>query len=246
MESLLSTNLPEKPITDPNLVWGKWKASPSRQNTGELLKSLQPTLDKGLKQFSGGNAASPVLRAHAKILALTAARSYSPQQGNLQNHVMSHLQRLQRLSAASNLTRLPEQLSADFQRLSQHENEFRDKYGRDPSDAETTDITGLSAKRLARIRQVKMPIAEGQLVGDESSSNKYSDGAAKAWVDYIYHDLSPTDQVIVDCTLGRNNTPILPASQIAKRLGITNSAVSQRTAKIQQLIDARHELSPFE
>jgi DNA-directed RNA polymerase specialized sigma subunit len=229
---------------DPDASWHSWRANPSPDATGQLLKSLQPVMDKGLRQFSGGNAASPNMRSHAKLLTLTAARSFNPEQGNLQNHVMQHLQRLQRLSAASSLMKVPEQISNDFQRLSQHEAEFRDKFGRDPSDAETTNLTGLSQKRIARIRQVHLPVAEGQSVGDVVS-NKYDDAATSAWIDYLYHDMSPTDQVIVDCTMGRNGATKLPVNQIAQRLGITSGAVSQRTSKIQQLIDSRHELSPF-
>lgn len=236
---------PAEPLTDPNLAWGTWKKQPSKVATGQLLRTLQPTMAKGLRQFGGPNASSPVLKSHAKLLAINAAHTFNPEQGDIRTHVMSHLQRLQRLSAASSLTRLPDQLSSDFQRLSQHESEFRDKYGRDPSDGETTDITGLSQKRLAKIRQTHMPVAEGQLIGEQSGSDKYEHAAQKAWVDYLYHDMSPTDQIITDYTLGRNNSPILPVNQIAKRLGITASAVSQRTLKLQQMIDSRHELSPF-
>lgn len=235
---------PLKPV-DPATVWQGWKADPSPAATGQLLQALQPTINKGLSQFSGGNAASPNMRSHAKLLTLTAARSYNPAQGNLQGHVLQHLQRLQRLSASTSLMKIPDQVSADFRRLSQHEAEFRDRYGRDPSDAETTDLTGLSPKRLARIRGVRIPIAEGQSIDGTGTSKKYENSATDAWIDYIYHDLSPIDQVIIDCTLGRNGTPALPSGQIAKRLGITAGAVSQRTAKIQQMIDARHELSPF-
>lgn len=233
------------PVNDPNMSWSAWSKQPSPANAGKMLQSLKPTLDKGLRQFAGASASSPIMRSHAKLLALNAARGYNPAQGDIRTHVMSHLQRLQRLNAASSLTRLPDQLSSDFQRLSQHEAEFRDKYGRDPSDGETTDLTGLSPKRLEKIRGAKIPIAEGQLVGEQSNSDKYEKSSEKAWVDYLYHDMSPTDQVIMDYTLGRNGSPVLQVGQIAKRLGITAGAVSQRTAKLQQLIDSRHELSPF-
>jgi hypothetical protein len=54
---------------------------------------------------------------------------------------------------------------------------------------------------------------------------------------FLYHDLDPHDQVILEYGLGLNGSPKLPAAQIARRLRISPGAVSQRASRIQQQLD---------
>jgi Mn-dependent DtxR family transcriptional regulator len=60
-------------------------------------------------------------------------------------------------------------------------------------------------------------------------------------LDFVYGDLSPTDKLIMDMTLGRNGRRTAATQDIARRLNITPGAVSQRAAKIQQMIDQRYQ-----
>ncbi len=54
---------------------------------------------------------------------------------------------------------------------------------------------------------------------------------------FLYHDLDPYDQVILEYGLGLNGSPKLPAAQIARRLKLSPGAVSQRASRIQQQLD---------
>jgi DNA-binding CsgD family transcriptional regulator len=62
-----------------------------------------------------------------------------------------------------------------------------------------------------------------------------------AWIDFVYGDLSPTDKLVMDMTLGRNGRRKASTQDIARRLNISPGAVSQRAAKIQAMIDTRHQ-----
>ena len=65
--------------------------------------------------------------------------------------------------------------------------------------------------------------------------------AADAWANFVYGDLGPTDQLIMDMTLGRNGRRRASTQEIARRLNITPGAVSQRAAKIQAMLDKRYD-----
>jgi DNA-directed RNA polymerase specialized sigma subunit len=175
--------------------------------------------------------------------------TYNPQQGTLKTHLLSQLQSLRRASAQEQqIISIPEQVGLDYQHLVDAENELRDQLGRDPADSEIADRTGLSYKRLAHIRRSQGSVSEGSVLASNDGMGMPAtqipgrDQEAEAWVGFVYADLGPVDRVIMDYSLGRNGTPKLGATEIAKRLGITPGAVSQRAAKIQQLLDARHEL----
>lgn len=228
-----------------------WKASPTPATNSKLLTAVHPVIQTALQSYGGSSAASPTLRSKARQMALHAFQSYDPSRGRLRTHLLSQLQSLRRAAAKEqNIIGLPEQVGLDYQHLTQAENELRDQLGRDPSDAETADHTGLSFKRLAYIRQARMPVAEGTSEVPDAEGNMSSPASALpgaddslAWQEFVYHDLGTTDKVIMDYVLGRHGSPRLPPGEIAKRLGITVGAVSQRTAKMQKLLDQRNEMS---
>ncbi len=229
-------------------TWTAWKNDPTPVNSSALLGKVQPIFDTTLRHYGGGNA-SPTLRSRAKLLALDAFKTYDPAKGKLKTHLYSHMQGLQRYAAREqNIISLPERVALDHAHMIESQTVLRDRLGRDPSDAEISDYTGLSAKRLQYIRQSHVPVSEGAASvideeGDMSDPAVSIPGSRNtAWETFVYHDLGQTDKLIMDYVLGRNGRPRLPTNKIAQRLGITPSAVSQRTAKIQQLLDMRDRM----
>ncbi len=226
-----------------------WKSTPTPQTSGKLLTAVRPVIDTALRSYGGSGAQSPNLRSRARQMTLQAFQTYDPYQGSIKTHLLSQLRGLQRHSAQEQqIIRIPEQVGLDYQHLLSSENELRDQLGRDPSDAEIGDHTGLSAKRLAYIRQSRGSVAEGtfspagstaELPASQGVNNHEEEDA---WTNFVYADLGPVDRVVLDYSLGRNGSPKLSTQQIAQRLGVTSGAISQRTAKLQALLDSRHEL----
>lgn len=232
-------------------LFDTWRKTPSPEINTKLLGTVQPIIDTAVNSYAG-QSASPTLKNKARLMALKALGTYDPQKGNVKTHLLSQLQSLRRAAAQEqNIIGIPEQVGLDFQRLSAAENELRDSLSRDPSDDELADMTGLSTRRIKKIRAFNQPISEGMTAmqsGDsEDDTNteiastlpnytKHTD----AWLDFVHGDLSPTDKLIMDMTLGRNGRRRTSTQDIARRLNITPGAVSQRAAKIQQMIDQRH------
>lgn len=232
-------------------LYPQWQQNATPETNTKLLGTLQPIIDTAVNSYAGASA-SPTLRNKARLMALKAMHTYDPQRGTVKTHLLSQLQSLRRAAAQEqNIISIPEQAGLDFQRLSAAENELRDQLSRDPSDDEIADYTGLSTRRIKKIRGFNQPVAEGTTIaniGSEESANtdiastlpNYTK-ATDAWLNFVYDDLSPTDKLIMDMTLGRNGRRRTSTQDIARRLNITPGAVSQRAAKIQGMIDERYK-----
>ena len=236
-------------------LYPQWATNKTPETNTALLRTIQPVIDTAVMSYAG-QAASPNLKSRAKLMALKALDTYDPNRGNVRTHLLSQLQSLRRLSAQNqNIIAIPEQVGLDYARLNESENELRDQLGRDPTDDEIADATGLSTRRIQKIRAFNQPVAEGMTTrevadeesygGDVASVIPNSNRAVDAWFNFIYEDLSPVDKLIADMTLGRNGRRKTSTQEIARRLNITPGAVSQRAAKIQAMLDKQYTQGTF-
>lgn len=232
---------------DFDTTFDEWKKTQTPATNTKILGTVQPVIETALSSYVG-QSATPAIRSRAKLMALKALNTFDPAAGNVRTHLLSQLQSLRRLSAQEqNIIGIPEQVGLDYQKLSEAENELRDRLSRDPSDDEVADATGLSIRRIKKIRAFNQPIAEGSTIietGDDyadaggiASNVPGQTNAQDAWLDFVYGDLSPTDKLIMDMTLGRNGRRKTSTQDIAKKLNISPGAVSQRAAKIQNMLN---------
>lgn len=229
-------------------VFTEWTKNKTPATNTRLLNTVQPVVDTALSSYA--EAASPALKSRARLLALQAMESYDPAKGNVRTHLLTNLQRLRRLNAQhQNIIKVPEQVGLDFQKIDTAQEDLRDQLSRDPSDEELADYTGLSVRRIRKVRSFNKPVATG-MTDQETTDDVGGDVASSvpgrendktnAWLDFVYDDLTPTDKLIMDMTLGRHGRRRVSTQEIAKKLNISPGAVSQRAAKIQAMIDARY------
>jgi DNA-directed RNA polymerase specialized sigma subunit len=232
-----------------------WKADPSPANTDRFLTAVDPIIRQGVSVY-GGRDANPMMTSRARRMAYDAAGKYDPTKSSLKTHLMGHFQGLRRYGARqSQVINVPEAVALDQHHLVEAEARLRDQlYGRDPSDAELADHTGLSRKRIRYIRGYRAPLAEGQAAaagaGDDGEGGGWEPAVqgpdtSRLRAQYIYDDLPGSDQVILEYAMGLNGSPKLSTGDIARRLRITPGAVSQRAAKIQKLLDAVEDAEIF-
>lgn len=235
---------------EPDLAphFNAWKASPSPETADRLLGATKPIIEEALRTYGGASAESPNLRSRAKQLFLDAAQRYDPTRAKLRTHALTQLQGLRRFAAREEqIVRMPEQLLLDRRRMSQSENELRDRMGRDPSDTEIADHAGLSLRRIGKIRSMPSAYAEGTLthvtgegagVMEPAVVNAPSDKARETWLQIVHSDLGPVDQLILEHSVGLHGKAVLSNQDIAHKLKISPGAVSQRRLRIQQKLDA--------
>jgi len=226
---------PEVKKTSLDDAYDFWNKNRSPANMDRLLRAAQPVINKALSSFAGGNKA---LGARAKKLAIDAFKNYDMQKGTkLGTHLLIRLQPLQReYTNRSSITAIPERVHLDKFRLEHAERSLGEELGREPSDDEIADRTGFSTKRIAHIRQfARRQFASGQMRSAEGKPVQVvSDQVTPEdiWFEYVHHDLDPIDKKILEWKTGMYDKKILSTNEIARRLKITASAVSQRAAKI--------------
>jgi len=225
-----------------------WMRSPTPTLSTHLLKQLNPTIQKAITTHVGPTA-SPTIKSRAKMLALDAAQSFQPSSGaKLPTHVFSQLQSLKRYAGQEGMVvGIPERMAIQRRRLDRVTSDFKNENGRDPSDDEISSLSGLNVKELSKLRRLPAVINEGRFY-DTSNPEASPDLPAvenhakpqQAWLNFIYHNSSEQDKVLLEHSFGLNGKPKLDNMGIAAKLGVTPAAISQRKVKLQEQLDHYH------
>jgi DNA-directed RNA polymerase specialized sigma subunit len=241
----------QSPSVTEQTAFAAWKARPGPETSAQFLKAVDPVINTAVFSY-GGAGRNPQLKSQAKLMALQAMKTYVPEQGTIKTYLLSQLQGLRRVAGKSQqLISVPEKVVLQRAHLQSAENELEDSLGRPASDAELSDYLGLSRKRLAYIRRAAPGVVSGSLMDNEGQAYDPvvklpgGDEGEDAWEDFVYGDLDKVNKLIMDMTLGRNGRTPTTTSQIATKLGLTPSAVSQRKAKIQAMLSARETAGLF-
>jgi hypothetical protein len=165
---------------------------------------------------------------------------------------MVQLQSLRRHAAAGQTAvRVPERLRLDRVHVERARGDLVDRLGREPSDAELTSHAGLSVDRLRRVRLAHPgEFAEGTFAHPDAEDGgpampgrpvgPAADPAADPWVRFVYGGLAAEDQLVLEHSLGMHGKPVLPKKRIARMLGVSPAAVTQRAERLNRLLEARH------
>ncbi len=225
----------EQKLQDAYDIWKKNDFSP--EYTGNFLGTAQPVIDKAITSFGGGQ--KDVLSSYAKTLAIDAAKKYDPSHGTkLSNFLFAQMQPMQReYQARTHSLHVPELARQQLTQLDQTEQELAHELGRNPSDIEIAEKASISVPRLHYIRkhygQMEMP--EGIWDAEKSEfiyAGTETQDPQDVIIEYVYHDSDNIDKQIMQYKGGLWNNPVLSTNEIAKKLGISSAAVSQRSARI--------------
>lgn len=210
----------------------------SPETADAMLKALSPVIDESLRSYGGTEAATVTARARAKKMVLEAVDRYSPERAKLRTHLLSHLRGLRRVTERSTAgVYVPEQWRLDARHVDAATSDLSDALGRDPSDAEVADRLGLPLDRVRKARSVPGVLAGSQYEGPSAGTAPADEKAWNTWVESVYADLNPIDQVILEHSFGLHGRPALPANRIAAKVNLSAGAVSQRKSRIQMLLD---------
>lgn len=241
-----STLAPKEP--DYMTTFHEWKANPSPATRSSVLKAVDPIISGAIRNYGS----SPTLKGQAKLLTLKALDTYDPGKGNLKNHLVSHLSGLQRVAAKNDqIIGIPERIAIDQSAIRHAETELENELGRAPNDMEIADHTGISLKRLGHIRNAKPGINSSRFVDEKgdifspASTRPDDDPNDDIWQTMVYYDLNNTDKLIMEHSLGLRGKQVLENRELARILGITPGAVSQRRSRIQAMLDERYTHSVF-
>jgi len=225
-------------------AYDNWAKEPDVEaNQTALLQKLQPTIDAALTSYAPNNKSA--LQTKARIIAMTAVKSYDPKRKvQLNTYVSNALKSLNRENAKrTNMVHVPENVLLEKNKIQKATDSFMADYGREPNMVELADLSGLSIKRIAHVRKYDPQKAESQMLTEKGDTffTKSSD-PQKIWADYVYYDLDPIDKKIFEWLTGHGGTDIISKRDIAKRLKISSPAVSQRVNKIIKMMEQGHNV----
>lgn len=228
--------------TTPEGIFAEWKKNPTPELGGQLLTSLTPHIEHSARKWS--KSANPVSLGRARVLVIESLPRYDPQRASLATFVDRQLQPLQRWSARKNLgIRVQTGMVQELRQLQTAETDLQESLGRAPSYIELADHSGLPLTKIAKLQQMHLPqIGEASRDGEDGGKLYTEDQAVEdnenLWQKTVYHSLNPIDQVVMQHTLGLYGAKPMTNETIARKLKISPGAVSQRKAKIQQLLDS--------
>ena len=216
--------------------YNTWLINPTPQNMSILLETLGPALTSEIHRYPGSKA---LLRGQAKLLAIKAIKSYSPDKGTaLKSWVTSQLQPLYRYSHKLRPINISEANAHKAAEIYNVTNKLTQEFGRTPTDGELADYIGIPAKKINFIRtQVKPVMIESNIVSDTEDATEFAPpvntvstlGLAK---DVVHSTLDPRQRMVFEHKTGHKGKPILTNIEIAKRLGVTPSMVTQMSNDI--------------
>ena len=242
--------LGEEP-SDLDTAYTSWKASPGPAGNTAFLKAVTPVMTSAVRTHVG--PPTPGLMSHAKHMVLQSMPSYDPKAASLKTFIYSQLRGMKRINRQqNNILSVPERVQLESYSVQSAEDELGAELGRKPTTAELLDKTGMSLKRLKRVRAYRTPMAEGQFENEETGETGFTGDtstpwhrAKSTWTDLVYGDLDPYHQSIMEHSLGLYGRRPLSNEALARKMNRSPGAISQAKARIQALLNAESTLSPF-
>ena len=219
-------------------LFGTWKAAPGPKTLTPLVQQLDPVIDKALGAY--GYAGDANMKNTARLLAVKALPRYDPEKATLNTFVFGELRRLQRVGPQQEYAvPIPERIMLERAAADRATDDLREELGRQPTDDELLDRTGLTLKRLRTLRGVPTQVVgsrtddAGQVITDAADEMDSS----RLWEEAVAVSLDPVDRKIYEWSTGTGGER-LTKTQMAARLRLSPAAITQRSARIAQKLSA--------
>lgn len=211
-----------------------YKKEKSNEALNAVIKDLKPTISYSLSNLNAHK--DPVVRAKAKSVAAKSVQTYDPNFGaSLKTHVSNQLKQLSRtVRQQRSPTKAPERQQLDALTIDRAEKEYFDKEGKEPDVNMLADNTGLSPKRIEKVRSSSFRSGtdrEDDAENDLPSGVEESDYTKDA-IKYVYDVSDYKDRKIIEHKLGYGGGKILNQKQISEQLNLNPAQVSRRAAKL--------------
>jgi DNA-directed RNA polymerase specialized sigma subunit len=211
-------------------LFDQWKNTGSKRDLGNLVNHLSGVIYSEVNRQSG-TLPNSALSAEAKKWAIKAINTYDPSKGTqLATHVTNYLQRVRRMNYKyQNAVRLPENMQLQYREWNNHLQNLNDQLNREPTDEEMAKSLGWSKPQVIKYRN--------SLYSDlvESASDKpaeftqYNEGAEL--MTYLMSQLTHDEKFILD------NVKLMPAPQIAAKLGVNINRYNYIKKQLQKKIE---------
>jgi DNA-directed RNA polymerase specialized sigma subunit len=215
-------------------LFHEWKSTPGPRTLTPLITALEPQISKAL--HTHGYESDPNVRTSVRLHLAKSLERFDPEKSHINTFVTNELKRVGRIGARHRYAiPVPEQASLDLKNIDQHTTQLSSDLGREPTVDEVSDATGLSARRISRLQSTHgMPTVTRESLEERDFAEPATEAVDpdELWVEAVYDGLDPYDKKILDWSLGWHGQQQLTKTEMARRLGMSVSAVTQRAQRI--------------
>ena len=206
-------------------LWEQWKADKSDDNLEALIKQVNPIIQSQVNKLSTNNIPRSALEARAVNLAINSFDKYDPGKTQLNTYLTWQLKPLNRyVYQHQNIGKIPESRIVHIGAINRAETELNEQLGRMPTEQEVADHTGIAVRDVSLIRKENRPdLAQGY--GSEDWQRSYTTYDDTLWL--LWGEMEGRDREILEYLYGMNGKETLSPGEIATKLGISASRVSQ-------------------
>ena len=225
-------------------LWQTWKEDKNDSNLEALLTQVNPIIQSQVNKLSTNNIPRSALEAHAVNLAINSFEKYDPDKTQMNTYLTWQLKPLNRyVYKHQNIGKIPESRIVHIGAINRAKVELHEKFGRDATDTEIADQTGIPVRDVALLmRENRQDLSSG--FGSEDFHKNFTTYEDTLWL--LWGELKDRDREILEYLYGMNGKETLSPSQIADRLNITPSRISQLKKRIaDKLIKYRLESGKF-
>lgn len=225
-------------------AWNKWMENRSPDNLRRVLDILKPTIDNNARKLTG-NLPKSAVRAKMTSLTMQYLDRYDPSKSKLNTYIENTAgEKLHRyVYEHQNLGKIPEPRIIQIGTYNKVKSSLEDELGRPPTPQELADELKWS-KRQIELLQKEM---RQDLVQDFTFVNTFDDSRSDIdeHIQLLHNELSGTDKAVVEYLYGLEGKPVLSNSEIARKLGISQSMVTQIKSKLAQRLSGSGALKGY-
>lgn len=225
-------------------LWYKWKESGDSATLSQLVKSLDPLIEREARRRAAGLGGSMPLssvKAELRRNAVQAIKSYNPDKGaKLQTHIYNNFMRsTDYITTRRNLKYFPRKELEKYQTYQNRRQEFIQEYGGEPSIKDMQKMlpkydTG-TLKRLSHTSGPEMFTHMGQDGALSSDPNEGLDfDEARASYLLMKATMTPAEVKVGDLLYPANNGAQKTVPQISRHLGMSEQMVYKTKTSLEK------------
>lgn len=206
-------------------------AAPTPENLTAVVEHLNPVINYNLSSINAGG--NNLIRSKARLFTADAIKKYDPAFGaSLNTWVSGQLMQLKRYNRQVNQpVAVADRVQVDAGALHRAEQDFMDKYDREPDLEELADHAKIPIKRIEKIRRSFRAMPSQSAIG-EGYTQTETDFGNEA-LSYVYKDSDKVDRKIIEMKTGYGGRyEEMEPKDIAVLLGLTPSQLTRRSAKL--------------
>jgi DNA-directed RNA polymerase specialized sigma subunit len=225
-------------------VWERWKNNKTNENLKPVLAVLKPTIETNTNKMTG-NLPRSAVKAQMIGLTIKYLDDYDPSKSKLNTYIENTAgQKLHRyVYEHQNLGTIPEPRISKIGVYNRVRSNLEESLGRPPSPSELGDELKWSKKQV-QLFQKEM---RRDLVQDSEYVNVFDD--SRADIDehlmLLHSELYGTDREVMEHLYGLGGKPVLSNSEIATKLNISQSMVTQIKTKLANRLKSSGALTGY-